>query len=229
MVDDYAPVLTIDGPTASGKGTVAQKLAAQLQWHYLDSGALYRLVAYTALQHGVAQDQENLLTVIANQLDCSFKDGCIMLGKNDVTQMIRQEIVGSMASALAVYSSVRQALMSRQRAFQAYPGLVADGRDMGTVVFPQAKLKIFLTASVQARANRRYNQLKEKGIPVNFDALLQDLQLRDERDTGRAVSPLVAAVDAVVIDSSHRSVRQVVQEVWQLLHERMPEIQIEKK
>jgi cytidylate kinase len=211
--DRRAPVLSIDGPTASGKGTVAQRTAAALGWHYLDSGALYRLTALAARRAGVAFDDEPALATIAATLPVGFDDAVVRLAGDDVTDAIRDEAVGSGASRLAVHPSVRAALLGLQRSFRRPPGLVADGRDMGTVVFPDASLKVFLTASAESRAERRYKQLIEKGISVSLTGLLQDLRVRDERDASRSVAPLAPAQGAFVLDSTGLSVDQTVRAV----------------
>lgn len=211
------PVITIDGPTASGKGTVAAGVAERLGFHYLDSGALYRLTALAATQVGLAvPDQEiaqaNLaaLASMASQLDIRFTGSQIWLAGADVGDMIRTEAVGNLASRLSIFPAIRMALLSRQRDFLVAPGLVADGRDMGTVIFPEAPLKVFLTASVDARAQRRFKQLKEKGISVIFDSLLADLKERDARDSSRAIAPLKPAVDAHRLDTSHMDIETAI-------------------
>lgn len=211
-----APVITIDGPTASGKGTVAYRVAEALGWAVLDSGALYRLTALSLLQAGTSPDDTALVAQHAQALDVVFEADRVLLCGHDVTRAIRQEEVGNLASYIAPHEPVRQALLQRQRAFRQLPGLVADGRDMGTVVFPDAPLKVFLEASVQARAERRCKQLIEKGFSANLASLIEDMRLRDERDRNRAVAPLVAAPDAVTIDSSHLTVDATVQAVLDL-------------
>jgi cytidylate kinase len=209
-----APVLTIDGPTASGKGTIAQRAARVLGFHYLDSGALYRLVALAALRAGVAFDDVAALAALAAGLPVSFgADGSVALGGRDVTEAIRAEVVGSGASKLAVHPAVRAALLGLQRGFRRAPGLVADGRDMGTVVFPDARFKVFLTATPESRADRRYKQLIEKGISANLPGLLQDLRERDARDASRVVAPLAPAEGALVLDSTGLDVDQTVKRV----------------
>ena len=207
------PIITIDGPTASGKGTIAAGVARRLGFNYLDSGSLYRLVSLQAQERGVSLDDEAALAGIAGSLQPGFEDGRILLEGRDVTDPIRQESVGAAASRLAVLPAVRSALVQLQRQFGVHPGLVADGRDMGTAIFPQADLKIFLTADVQSRAERRHKQLIEKGFSSTMSGLLQVLRERDERDANRAVSPLRAAKDAVVIDSTHLSIEQTIDQV----------------
>ena len=217
----HSPVIAIDGPTASGKGTIAQRVAERLGFHYLDSGALYRLTALAAKRAGVSWDEAQAVGEVARRLQVRFdSDGRIWLDGLEATEAIRLEEIGVGASKVAVHAPVRTALLQVQRDFRRPPGLVADGRDMASVVFPDAPLKIFLTASAQARAQRRHKQLIEKGISANFAALLQDLQERDARDSQRAQAPLVAAKDALVIDSTPLSVDQTVQQVleaWQAL------------
>lgn len=211
------PVIAIDGPTASGKGTVAQRVAAALGFHYLDSGALYRLVALQALRQRLAPAAEDALAALAGRLAPRFEGGAILLDGEDVAEAIRAEEVGVMASRIAVHPALRAALLDLQRRFRRAPGLVADGRDMGTVVFPDATLKVFLTASVPARAERRYKQLSEKGFPANMHALLRDLGERDARDSSRAAAPLRPAEDARLLDSSALSIDEVVARIlgWQ--------------
>lgn len=211
-------VITIDGPSGSGKGTLAQLLARQLGWYLLDSGALYRLVALAAANHRVALDNEASLAVLAGHLDVQFRNSgeggvSVVLEGEDVTDVLRTEETGAGASRVAAFPGVRSALLERQRAFREAPGLVADGRDMGTVVFPDAPLKVFLTASAEERANRRYQQLKAKGGSVSLADLLEDIRARDERDTQRAVAPLRAATDAIVIDSTGMSIQDVFAQV----------------
>ncbi len=212
------PVLTIDGPTASGKGTVAQRLATRLGFHYLDSGALYRLVALASLRRGIAPDRVEDLAELARTLAVTCTDGETSLEGVDASNEIRTEEVGQHASIVAAHALVRAALIARQRALCMPPGLVADGRDMGTVVFPDARLKIFLTASVEQRAQRRYQQLIAKGFAANIAPLLRDLTERDARDSTRAVAPLVPAAGAKTLDTSYLSINQAVNmilEWWQ--------------
>ncbi|MGK2924099.1 MAG: (d)CMP kinase [Lysobacterales bacterium] len=217
------PVIAIDGPGGSGKGTIAARLARDLGWHLLDSGALYRLIALAALDRGVAEDDEATLARIAVDLDAEFvfsEQGMrVVLDGLDVGVRLRSEEVSAFSSRIAALPGVRAALVQRQRAFRQSPGLVADGRDMGTVIFPDAKLKIFLTASAEARAARRHKQLKEKGENVNLSRLFRDIEKRDARDCSRAVSPLKPADDAHVIDSTELSIGEVLRKVHKLLDE----------
>ncbi|ODS96845.1 MAG: cytidylate kinase [Lautropia sp. SCN 69-89] len=207
------PLIAIDGPTASGKGTVAQRVARALGWAYLDSGALYRLCALAALRGGVALDDEAALAALASVLPVRFGDDRIELDGQDATEAIRDEAVGNAASRIAALPALRAALLELQRSCRRPPGLVADGRDMGTVVFPDATLKVFLTATAESRAERRYKQLIEKGFSANLADLLRDLQQRDERDSNRVVAPLRPAEGAVVIDSTHLDIDQTVAQV----------------
>lgn len=219
-VQAHVPVITIDGPTASGKGTVAGAVAAQLGWHVLDSGALYRLAAWTVLDKNLDANDIGAVALAARRMAIRFEHGRIWLDAQDVTKLIRQEHVGNLASRLAPAAAVREALLERQRAFRQAPGLVADGRDMGTVVFPEADLKIFLVADVHARAQRRCQQLRQRGVTPNEAAILADLKERDARDTGRAVAPLKPAPDAHELDSSRLSVDDTVAAVLSLWHKR---------
>ncbi len=206
-------VITIDGPTASGKGTVAHKVADALGFHLLDSGALYRLVALASERANVDVADVDTLARIALRLDVKFGPDRVWLAGEEVSQLIRQEAIGNRASALAVHQPVRDALTALQRGFRKLPGLVADGRDMGTVIFPEARLKVFLTASVEARARRRYKQLIDKGISANIEALLRDLEARDARDRSRAAAPLRPAEDAQRLDTSEMTVDEAVAQV----------------
>jgi cytidylate kinase len=216
---NHAPIITIDGPSGSGKGTVAGLLAQQLGWNLLDSGALYRLLAFAARNHGVDLTNEEALKVLAAHLDVQFHSGVvgaeqsIILEGEDVTSAIRNEQIGAGASQVAALPAVREALLQRQRAFHELPGLVADGRDMGTVVFPHAPLKIFLTASAEERARRRYQQLKAKGDAVNLASLLEDIRQRDERDSQRAIAPLMPAEDAIHLDSTAMPIDVVMEKI----------------
>ncbi|WP_323143900.1 (d)CMP kinase [Massilia phyllosphaerae] len=213
MPNSNIPVITIDGPTASGKGTVAHKVADRLGFHLLDSGALYRLTALSALRRGTALNDEHALAKVAEHLTIRFNGGHVYLGTEEVSHAIRAEEVGNTASRIAALPAVRQALFALQLGFRETPGLVADGRDMGTVIFPGAQLKVFLTASVEARAQRRYKQLIDKGFSANIDDLLEDLQSRDARDTQRAVAPLMPAEDAHLLDTSQMTADQAVEQV----------------
>lgn len=213
MPNSNIPVITIDGPTASGKGTVAHKVADRLGFHLLDSGALYRLTALSALRRGTLLNDEHALAKVAGHLTVRFNGGHIYLGTEEVSHAIRAEEVGNTASKIAALPAVRQALFALQLGFRETPGLVADGRDMGTVIFPGAQLKVFLTASVEARAQRRYKQLIDKGFSANMDDLLEDLQSRDARDTQRAVAPLVPAEDAHLLDTSQMTADEAVEQV----------------
>ena len=207
------PVITIDGPTASGKGTVASRVAEALGFALLDSGALYRLTALSTIEAGVALDDAAAIAALARTLPVRFEGERILLGGRSVQDAIRQESIGNAASKIAALPAVRTALVELQHGFRRPPGLVADGRDMGTVIFPDATLKVFLTASVQARADRRYKQLIEKGFPANMLALLQDLKERDARDTERAVAPLKPAEGAHLLDTSELTIEQSVAQV----------------
>lgn len=207
------PVIAIDGPTASGKGTVAHRVASHLGFHYLDSGALYRLTALTALRRQVPLNDEHALAKIAEGLLCKFVGDQIWLANENVTEAIRAEEVGNTASKIATLPNVRHALVGLQHWFRMKPGLVADGRDMGTVIFPQAQLKVFLTASVEARAQRRYKQLIDKGFSANITDLLKDLRERDARDSNRAVAPLKPAEGAYLLDTSDMTADQAVERV----------------
>jgi 3-phosphoshikimate 1-carboxyvinyltransferase len=217
-----APVIAIDGPSASGKGTVAQRVAKMLGYHFLDSGALYRLTALAAMRASVALEDETAVAAVAAALPAEFDGDRIMLSGEVVTEAIRAEDVGVGASKVAAMPAVRAALLDRQRDYRRLPGLVADGRDMGSVVFPEALVKIFLTASAEARAERRYKQLIEKGMPANMRTLLQDLQERDARDAARAVAPLKQCEDAHLVDTTPMGIDEAVAAVLDLVHRRLP-------
>jgi CMP/dCMP kinase len=220
MIDsDMAPVIAIDGPSASGKGTIAQRVAGALGFHYLESGALYRVIAVISLREQTLS--ESRLAGIAASIDLRFSEGRIYIQNQDVTEGVRSEEVGNRASEVARMALVRQALLGRQRRFREPPGLVADGRDMGTVVFPDAVLKVFLTASPEVRAERRYKQLIEKGINANLRALSRDLQERDARDANRAVAPLIPAPDSQVLDSTALSIEAVADRILRMYKERV--------
>ncbi|TMO79252.1 (d)CMP kinase [Pseudoalteromonas sp. S3776] len=217
------PVITVDGPSGSGKGTVCRLLADKLGWDVLDSGAIYRVLSLAALHHQIALDNEEALVPLAANLDVQFlvdsqtNAGKVILEGEDVTSTIRNEEVGAAASKVAALPRVREALLRRQRAFKTERGLIADGRDMGTVVFQGAPLKIYLTASAQERARRRYVELNERGLDVTLSGLLQDIQARDERDMNRTVAPLVPADDAIEIDTSELNAQQVFDKVITLV------------
>ena len=216
MTEGQPPVIAVDGPSASGKGTVAQGVAHALGFHYLNSGALYRTVAMAALEAGADLDDESILSDITLNLRAEFSGDTVTLGGRDVTDIIVAEAVSVAASRIAALPRVRETLLERQRAFRRPPGLVADGRDMGSVVFPDSVLKIFLTASLEERAARRYKQLMEKGMGANMAALLQDIRERDERDTRRPTAPLQRTADAVLIDTTNRSAADAVAQVLAL-------------
>ncbi|MDH4019819.1 MAG: (d)CMP kinase [Xanthomonadales bacterium] len=215
------PVITVDGPGGSGKGTITTRLANHLGWHFLDSGALYRLTALAVMKNQVPLEDENSLGEVAANLDIRFdtsgSDVISWLDGENVSDSLRFEETGVLASKIAVIAVVRSALTERQRRFRQPPGLVADGRDMGTVIFPDAKLKIFLTASAQIRAERRYKQLKEKGESVNLARLFREIQARDLRDQSRSVAPLRPAEDAVIIDSTGLSIDEVFNKIVSLI------------
>jgi cytidylate kinase len=218
------PVLTIDGPSGSGKGTISRAVADRLGWHYLDSGAIYRAVGLAAAWENVDLSDPDAVAACAAHTSIRFeKDGHgeprVIVNGKDATHQLRMETAGAAASAIAAHPPVRAALVDLQKRFRQVPGLVADGRDMGTVIFPDAAYKVFLTASAEERAKRRYKQLKEKGVSVNLDSLLHEIAARDERDAGRAVAPLKPAVDAVVIDSTGTTITQVIERVLAVLPE----------
>lgn len=211
------PVLTIDGPSGAGKGAVGRLLAQRLDWHFLDSGAIYRVLGLSVLEQGVGYDQVPVIVELAHGLDLGFIGDAILLGGRDVTEAIRREDCGQAASNLAAIPAVRAALLARQRAFAMVPGLVADGRDMGDVVFPEAILKVFLTASPEERARRRYNQLKEKGFDVNLPALVCEIEARDRRDADRSVAPMKVPEGAFIVDSTEMGIEEVVAVVLEKL------------
>lgn len=217
MTIDQIPLITIDGPSGAGKGTLASLLAARLGYHLLDSGAIYRVLAVAAQKKTIGFDDPQALALLANNLPVVFTHKndkrMILLEGEDVSLSIRTEIVGANASKVAALPLVREALLQRQRAFLEAPGLIADGRDMGTVVFPKAPLKLFLTASAEERAKRRFEQLKAAGENVTLSSLIEEIKARDERDTHRAVAPLVPAADAIMIDSTNIDINQVFERV----------------
>lgn len=221
------PVITIDGPVGVGKGTLTLRLARFLGWHTLDSGALYRVLALAAQKHQVALDNEPRLCQLAESLHVHFEalpdlsSTQVWLENQDVSRELRTETCGAWASQLAALTSVRQALLARQQAFRRSPGLVADGRDMGTVVFPDAPLKIFLTASVEARAQRRYKQLKAQEISVNIDTLMREIEMRDQRDMTRTIAPLIPATDAKIVDTTALTIDEVLAQVLHLVAQKL--------
>lgn len=216
MGSSLPPVIAIDGPSASGKGTVAQGVAGELGFHYLNSGALYRAVAVAAMKAGADLEIESILYFIALNINDKLSGDSVELDGADVTDAIRTEEVSAVASRIAAHPKVRNALLERQRGFRRPPGLVADGRDMGTVVFPDAALKIYLTASPDERAARRHKQLMGKGLDANMAALLQDIRERDQRDSARAAAPLKKSADAVLIDTTHSSAADAIAQVLAL-------------
>ena len=216
-----APVITIDGPSGAGKGTLCKAMAEALQWHLLDSGAIYRVLALAALHHHVDVASEDALVPLASHLDVRFVSTNGNLEGEDVSGEIRTQEVANAASQVAAFPRVREALLRRQRAFRELPGLIADGRDMGTVVFPDAPVKIFLDASSEERAHRRMLQLQEKGFSVNFERLLAEIKERDDRDRNRAVAPLVPAADALVLDSTTLSIEQVIEKALQYARQKL--------
>jgi len=222
-----SPVITVDGPSGAGKGTLCMLLADKLGFHLLDSGAIYRVLALAAIHHGVDTESEDALVPLATHLDVQFiAEGDlvkVILEGEDVSGELRKEETGMAASKVAALPRVREALLRRQRAFSAAPGLVADGRDMGTVVFPEAQAKIFLDASAEERANRRLKQLQEKGLDVRFADLLSEIQERDDRDRNRPVAPLRPAEDALVLDSTSMTIDEVVEKALQYIESKLAE------
>jgi cytidylate kinase len=216
------PVLTIDGPSGSGKGTISRAVADRLGWHYLDSGAIYRAVGLAAAWENVDLSDPEAVAACAAHTEIRFeKDGHgeprVIVNGKDATHQLRMETAGAAASAIAAHPPVRAALVNLQKRFRQLPGLVADGRDMGTVIFPDAAYKVFLTASAEERAKRRYKQLKDKGVSVNLDSLLHEIAARDERDAGRAVAPLKPADNAVIVDSTGTAITEVIERVLAVL------------
>jgi CMP/dCMP kinase len=222
------PVITVDGPSGTGKGTISHFLASYLHWHLLDSGALYRTLALAAEQHGIDCDDTSSLAELAQLLEVNFSTSMetyesVILEGAEISQLIRTETIGILASRIAMIPEVRAELLNKQHAFRKPPGLVADGRDMGTVVFPDARLKIFLTASVRARTGRRHKQLKEKGFDVNLAQLSDEITERDVRDSQRTVSPLKPANKAVIIDTTDLSIDDVIHQVSELVRQHFPD------
>ncbi|MCD8514130.1 MAG: (d)CMP kinase [Nitrincola sp.] len=215
---ELVSIITVDGPSGSGKGTICRRLAQQMGWHLLDSGALYRLTALAAHHHGISTEDEESIKVVAAHLDVQFltdhtNDIKIVLEGEEVTDAIRAEKIGTDASVVASMPGVRQALLQRQRDFAVKPGLIADGRDMGTVVFPEARLKVYLDASAEERATRRYKQLISKGVSASLEDILADIKSRDERDMNRTVSPLKPAPEAVILDTTQMTIEEVLEVV----------------
>ncbi|MET0108259.1 MAG: (d)CMP kinase [Candidatus Thiodiazotropha sp.] len=219
------PVITVDGPSGSGKGTLAQRIAEALGWHFLDSGAIYRVLGLMVERAGIGGDNVDKIADMAKGMPLSFDQGRVLLDGEDVSRIIRTETIGNAASKVAAIPQVREALLAWQRNYARLPGLVADGRDMGTVVFPQAKVKIFLTASAEERAQRRYKQLKEKGLGVNLARLTEEIRERDERDSKRAVAPLVASESAYQLDSTAMTIDEVYGQAMQIVSTALSDIQ----
>lgn len=215
----------MDGPSGSGKGTLAQRIAEALGWHFLDSGAIYRVLGLMVERAGISGENVDKITVMAKSMPLSFDQGRVLLDGEDVSRSIRTETIGNAASKVAAIPQVREALLTWQRNYARSPGLVADGRDMGTVVFPQAKVKIFLTASAEERAQRRYKQLKEKGLGVNLARLTEEIRERDERDSKRAVAPLVASESAYQLDSTAMTIDEVYGQAMQIVSAALSDIQ----
>lgn len=232
-MDSIQNIITIDGPSGSGKGTISQMVAEKLGWQMLDSGALYRVLGLAANRQNIALDDEKQLDLLARNLDIKFQtnkdNGEIepILDGDNISSFVRTDEAGQAASKVAAVPIVREALLARQRAFYKAPGLVADGRDMGTIVFPDAPVKVFLTASAECRAERRYNQLKSKGLDANMRALLESIKARDERDRTRSVAPLVPAEGAFVVDSSLLSIQEVLSQVLDFASKSLPNIELD--
>jgi cytidylate kinase len=218
------PIVTVDGPSGSGKGTISQRVARHLGWHFLDSGAIYRVLGLMAARAGIGGEDEGKLVEMAKNMPLSFVDDRVLLGQEEVTDAIRTESAGNQASKVAAIPQVREALLAWQRNCARPPGLVADGRDMGTVVFPQAQVKIFLTASPEERAKRRYKQLKGKGLGVNLADLIEEIRERDERDSRRTVAPLRPSASALTLDSTSLTIDEVYEQVMRKVHATFPDL-----
>ena len=218
-------IITVDGPSGSGKGTISQRVAERLGWHFLDSGAIYRVLGLMAEQAGIGDENVDKLVEIAGKMPLSFDRDRVLLAGEEVSALIRTETAGNRASRVAAIPAVRAALLDWQRDYARPPGLVADGRDMGTVVFPRAEVKIFLTASPEERAERRYKQLKEKGLSVNLARLIDEIRERDERDSRREAAPLKASASAMTLDSTHLSIDQVYDQVMEKVFATFPDLQ----
>jgi len=216
------PIITVDGPSGSGKGTISQRVARELGWHFLDSGAIYRVLGLMASRAGIGGENVDKLVEMAENMPLTFDGERVLLGQEEVTDAIRTETAGNQASKVAAIPRVREALLAWQRSCARSPGLVADGRDMGTVVFPEAQVKIFLTASAEERAQRRYKQLKEKGLSVNLADLIKEIRERDERDSQRAVAPLRASASALSLDSTHLTIDEVFAKVMEKVRATFP-------
>ncbi len=216
-----APVIAIDGPSGSGKGTVSRAIAQTFGWHLLDSGALYRVLAYYVLSRAIAVDDEARICQCAKNLPVIFNEQEIILEGQDISNRIRSEACGAAASKISIYQDVRSALRDRQRAFRQLPGLVADGRDMATVIFPDAEVKIFLEGDIQERAKRRFNELRNRGISATIGEILDDLKIRDDRDRNRQVAPLKPAQDSIIIDTTHLSISEVITQVKEIIYSRL--------
>lgn len=217
-------VITVDGPSGSGKGTLAQRIAETLDWHFLDSGAIYRVLGLMVERAGISGENIDKISEMAANMPLAFSQGKVLLAGEDVSDLIRTETIGNQASKVAAIPRVREALLAWQRNYAKAPGLVADGRDMGTVVFPRAEVKIFLTASAEERAQRRYKQLKEKGLGVNLARLTDEIRERDERDSKRAVAPLVASDSAYQLDSTAMTIDEVFQRAMQKIRASLPDL-----
>ncbi|MES9836022.1 MAG: (d)CMP kinase [Candidatus Thiodiazotropha sp.] len=217
-------VITVDGPSGSGKGTLAQRIAETLDWHFLDSGAIYRVLGLMVERAGISGENIDKISEMAANMPLAFSQGKVLLAGEDVSDLIRTETIGNQASKVAAIPQVREALLAWQRNYAKAPGLVADGRDMGTVVFPRAEVKIFLTASAEERAQRRYKQLKEKGLGVNLARLTDEIRERDERDSKRAVAPLVASDSAYQLDSTAMTIDEVFQRAMQKIRASLPDL-----